>query len=313
MNLKTAIIYFCYNRKDHTALSLPKILEYCLDLPVFIFCDGPLNKQDEIMVNKVKYFVKDITSGIKQCNLYFRSKNYGLAKNIIHGVNQVFNQGFDSVIVLEDDCIPKTDYFSFMLNALDTYSNNEKIMHISGFGLPIKTINNSKAYITPYPCSWGWATWRNHWIKCNFNDEIEYEKLLSNGKLKKLFNWSGDAFSHFLKLQLDGRINSWLIRWYFHIFKHKGVCIWATKSKICNIGFDGSGQHNVKFDLYNQKDIDNLSHGEFESDMKFNLSIISEFRMFFNGPRIWDKLKTLIYLKTGLIFDKVKPILYYND
>ena len=74
----------------------------------------------------------------KNCKLIFRENNLGLADNIISGVNYVFSLGYDTVTVLEDDCVPQSNYFDYMECALRYYFNFENVMHISAFGMPLK-------------------------------------------------------------------------------------------------------------------------------------------------------------------------------
>jgi hypothetical protein len=313
-SIKIAVVYYSYNRSDKTKISLPKILEYRKDLPLYIFCDGPKTQSDK-EVSKVVNYVETTCSGQKKINATFRTTNLGLAVNVITGVNQIFKEGYDAVVVLEDDCIPKKDFFNFMITALNFYKKNDKVMHVSGFGIPLKNMPTEDSYVTPYPCSWGWGTWKENWEACNFNDGDYYSMILTNHELKDYFDWSGKSFSSFLDLQLNEKVNSWLIRWYAHIFKSKGVCVWSTISKIENKGFDGTGEHKVRFDRFNQKNDEIKGKFDFKNDLNFNINIIKEFRRFFMGPKYIDKLKTVIYIYTGLIFDKFKDhsSYYKND
>lgn len=313
MGIKIAVIYYCYNRLDHTKKSLPKIIEYKNSLPLFVFCDGAKNS-DEKAVNEVRDYVIQETDTLEKCKTIFRDTNFGLAPNVINGVNMVFDNGFDAIVVLEDDCVPKQDFFGYMLKALQFYNSYPNVMHISGFGIPLKTKMNKDSYITPYPCSWGWGTWKDKWQQCNFEDKEAYQKILSDESLIKLFDWSGKSFSYFLDLQLKGEVNSWLIRWYVHMFNKKGVSIWSTNSKLDNVGFDGTGEHKVRFDIFNQRRANIVKEYDFESNLAFKPSIIKEFRRYFMGPKIINKLKTILYIKTGIIFDRVKDISnYYNN
>jgi len=303
-NLKIAVVYYCYNRIDHTKKSLPKIFEYKKDLPLYIYCDGSKGGNG-IEIFAVRKYIEETTLNKEGVKVIFRNENLGLAPNVIKGVNEVFMDEFDAVIALEDDCVPKKDFFNFMVTALNFYKCHENVMHVSGFGLPLKNKPVEDYYITPYPCSWGWGTWKKHWKECDFEDIGLYNHILNESSLKNQFNWAGKSFSSFLTLQLNGQVNSWLIRWYVHIFKTKGVCIWATNSKLENIGFDGTGEHKVNFDRFNQKTVKEKNSFEFKSDIKFNLNTINEFRLFFMGPKIIDKVKTVIYLYTGIIIDKI--------
>jgi len=312
--IKIAVIYFCYNRVDHLKNSLPKILKFKKELPLFVFCDGP-KTHNKIKTSKVRDYVKQSIKDKGSCKIIFRENNFGLANNVISGVNEVFNLGYDAVTVLEDDCIPYSNYFNYMESTLNFYKNFENVMHVSGFGMPLRHKPLKDTYITPYPCSWGWGTWKSKWLACDFEDKAYYNKILSDINLVKIFNWSGKSFSYFLELQTKKEVNSWLIRWYAHIFKSKGVCVWARDSKLKNIGFDGSGQHKVKYDIYNQKELNNIELYDFqENTTNFNKDVIKQFRQFFMGPNLIDKVKTVLYLKTGLLFEKIGEVSkYYNN
>lgn len=303
-NINIAIVYYCYNRIDHTKRSLSKILEYREDHHLYIFSDAGKDESNQDVIDIRKY-IKDTTSGLDNITIILRNQNYGLSYNVINGISQVFENNFDAVIVLEDDCVPGIHFFNFMISSLNFYANNDGVMHISAFGLPLKQKFHQDYYFTPYPCSWGWGTWKKNWHACNFEDNILYNKILDDYAITKLFDWSGKSFSYFLSLYLNHKIDSWLIRWYVHIFKNKGLCLWAIDSKLENIGFDGSGAHKVRFDRFNQKNSIEKTEIIFKNDVNLNLKIISNFNQFFMGPKLIDKIKTMLYMYTGILFDKI--------
>ena len=303
-NINIAIVYYCYNRLDHTKRSLLKILEYRKDFHLYIFSDAAKDAANQDVID-VRRYLKNTTSSLDNTTIILRNKNYGLSSNVINGISQVFKDGFDAVIVLEDDCVPGSDFFNFMTNALNFYANNKDVMHLSAFGLPLKHKFNQDYYFTPYPCSWGWGTWKKNWFECNFEDNTLYNNILDDYSVKKQFDWSGKSFSYFLSLYLDNKIDSWLIRWYVHIFKNKGLCLWAIDSKLANIGFDGTGAHKVQFDRFNQKHITEKTEIIFKNDLILDLKIISNFKQFFMGPALLDKIKTMLYMYTGLLLDKI--------
>ena len=76
----------------------------------------------------------------------------------------------------------------------------------------------------------------------------------------------------------------------------------------------GSGQHKVKYDIYNQKHNNNSNIYEFQDNtLIFNKNVIKQCRQFFMGPSLIDKFKTLLYLKTGLLFERLdKGSKYYE-
>jgi hypothetical protein len=297
----TAVVFFCYNRPKKTKESLTKILEFKGALPVFVFSDGD-QKRLSAKVIEVRNILDECKHDIETTVL--RKKNHGLAQNVISGISFVFNKGFDSVIVFEDDCVPDASFFPFVNDALKTLRFNRKVMHISGFGLPMKFKPLKGYYYSPYPCSWGWATWKDRWDKCDFEDNRYYRQVLNNRELRDQFDWAGKSFSHFLKLQQNGAINSWLIRWYVHIFKNNGVSLWPTDTRLKNIGFDGSGIHQVSFDRFNQSTNHKIKRVKFDNEIKLDPYTITHFKQFFMGPMIINKIKTVLYNLTGIFFEK---------
>lgn len=299
--MDTAIILFVYNRPEHTQKVLNGLKNNKID-KLFVFCDGIRKPEEEPLVQQTIKMINDID----WCEVDFTisEKNKGLATSVIKGVSDIFSKGFDSVIVLEDDCIPDQHFINYMKSTLAYYKDTSEVMHVSGFGLPLKKYTSSDIYFTPYPCSWGWGTWAETWGKCDFNQQENYKELLGDKNKVREFNYSGEAFSEFLEMQLQGKVNSWLIRWYFYIFQNNGKCVWSYESHIRNAGFDGSGVHKNKIDRFNQKvsvrEYDKFTL-KFEEKISYNPKLIREFRRHFMGKKFLEKAKTSIYLLTGVI------------
>ncbi len=292
---------FVYNRPDKTKVLLDKIKEFKINR-FNVFSDGPKVNESDEPVKEIRKMIKKIDWA--DVSVFEQSVNLGLANSVISGVDKVFRSGFDEIIVLEDDCIPHSTFFPFMELALDRYKESLNVMHLSGFGLPLIQKNIDDGYFTPYPCSWGWATWKNRWENCNFNDLSNYKRILSDQYLRKEFDRPGAAFSEFLEKQLGGKIDSWLIRWYVHIFLKNGICLWAKNSHLVNRGFDGQGVHKVKFDRFNQ----NYKYRSIKiyftlpSPKEVSPQVMNEFRRYFMGSKLLERLKTLIYLVVKKVY-----------
>jgi glycosyltransferase involved in cell wall biosynthesis len=98
------IALFCFNRPIHlkkTLSSLKKIY-FLTKVNIYIFDDGAKTEKDLIDVDKVRNLVKNF-KWFKKKKSYLENKNFGLAKNIISGVNYVLKR--KKIIVLEDDLI----------------------------------------------------------------------------------------------------------------------------------------------------------------------------------------------------------------
>ena len=130
------IVFFAYNRPDHTRKSLLALSENTLapDSKLYIFCDGTPNGTSEENI-KNNNLVKAVLREKKWCGtveIIESSFNKGLAKSVIEGVGEVLNK-HGKIIVLEDDLMTSTYFLEYMNRGLDLYENDSKVAQISGF------------------------------------------------------------------------------------------------------------------------------------------------------------------------------------
>ena len=76
----------------------------------YIFLDGPRNKKDKILQKEIIFHIK--YNPYINLKLIRSSKNKGLAKSIMLGINYL-SKKFENIIILEDDCVPRKRVFSF--------------------------------------------------------------------------------------------------------------------------------------------------------------------------------------------------------
>jgi hypothetical protein len=172
-----------------------------------------------------------------------RQKNYGLAKSIITGVEELCER-FGRVIVLEDDLVVAPGFLEFMNRALDRYAESERVVQVSGFNFEVPELRgNSSALFLPFTVSWGWATWKRAWEKFDSSSQ-GWETLRNDADLRHRFNLNGSYdYATMLEQQMKGLRDSWAVRWYWTVFKANGLGLFPPVSLVTNTGFDGSGTH----------------------------------------------------------------------
>jgi len=240
------IILFVYNRLEHTkntieALKKNKLSEQS---QLYIYSDGAKDENETTKVKEVRKYIHQIT-GFKKINIIERNKNYGLSQSVICGVDEViFEHG--KAIVLEDDLVTTADFLTYMNNALEQYKTSSKVYGISGYSFlnPKYQSKILTAYFLPFTSSWAWATWSSKWEKLDL-DAKGWERLRWDIFLRRKFNYYNSYnFYRLIKMQmLKKNIDSWAIRWYWSIFREKGLILYPSCSKATNRGFDGSGTH----------------------------------------------------------------------
>ncbi|KAA6316540.1 hypothetical protein EZS27_033165 [termite gut metagenome] len=98
--------------------------------------------------------------------------------------------------------------------------------------------------------SWGWATWDKSWKHFNPNGQALLKEL-ETGKLTRTFDFNGAyRFTRMLRRQIEGKNNSWAIRWNASLFVKDILSLNAGRSLVQNTGFDGSGTNCGSGGLY---------------------------------------------------------------
>ncbi|QFY62017.1 glycosyltransferase [Rhizobium grahamii] len=254
---KTPVAIFVFKRPQHTARMLEALARNpeLAELPLFIFCDGARREDEKAAVEATRSIVRDFAHPAK--TVVERETNSGLAASIIEAVsNLCSNHG--RVIVLEDDLVVSNGFLGFMLKALDRYENDPQVMQVSGHAFPVESFGDTDPVLfLPFISSWGWATWDRAWSA--FDTKAEgWQALLLDRALARSFDIGGVyPYSAMLAAQMEGRIDSWAIRWNWSVFRSQGCVVYPPVSLVTNVGFDGSGTHrsaNAKFEAQSVAD-----------------------------------------------------------
>ena len=298
----TAVIIILYNRPIHTLRLFESIIK-AKNYNKFnfkIFCDGPKNLSDQNKIKKIKKIIHQFKNQIN-LNLCFRKKNLGLKKNIIMSLNYVF-KSHDKAIILEDDLVLNKNFFIFMSKALQKYKNSKKIFQISGYSYPIK--NTKYHYFLSLTSCWGWGITSQNWKDfSNFysNENMllsSYKKIKQSKKLKSNFNYK-NTYNYFSMLEnnFKNKINSWGIVFYLYLFLNQKLTLFPNASLIKNNGFDGTGNHKSKNNLFNS-DVKNINLDNFPNKIvESSIHRLKVENFFKKNLSLYAKIKKIIYEK----------------
>jgi hypothetical protein len=205
---------------------------------LFIYADGAKDNTQQEAVNEVRNYIRSI-QGFKQVTLMERNENWGLARNIIDGVTTQVNR-YGKVIVLEDDLVVAPYFLQFMNDALEVYKDEPKVGHIQACDFT-QDSSIPTTFLIKWTGSWGWATWDRAWKYFNPNGK-ELLQELEERKLTRIFDFNGKyGFTRMLRRQIEGKNNSWAIRWNASLFLKDILSLNVGRSLVQNEGFDGSG------------------------------------------------------------------------
>ena len=289
--MKTGIALFVYNRPGH-AQEVLKGLQKNKIPKLYIFSDGIKDEKDRESVGKVRKLIDSIDWC--ETEIIKNKENKGLANSIVYGVNYVLER-HTRIIVLEDDCVPSDNFIAFMEKCFNKYENNEKVMNVTGYSLPIKIPDNYPydIYFSYRSSSWGWGTWRRAWKYFDRNKSILSE-IEKSSNLRKKINRAGEDLIPMLKNQINGKLDSWAVFWSINIIKYDGVCVNPVKSKIKNIGYDSTGTHCGSSNRYEVKTInENINLLNLPGDIIIDNEILNSYKKFFHIS-LKSKLKKAI-------------------
>ena len=234
------ILLFVYNRPEHTRRCIESLLRNPLvsESNLFIYADGAKDCTQQEAVNEVRSYIRTL-QGFKQITLIERSENWGLARNIIDGVTSQVNR-YGKVIVLEDDLVVAPYFLTFMNEALEIYKDEPKVGHIQACDFT-QDPSLPDTFLIKWTGSWGWATWDRAWKHFNPNGQELLHELEAR-KLTHTFDFNGKyGFTRMLRRQIEGKNNSWAIRWNASLFLKDILSLNVGRSLVQNEGFDGSG------------------------------------------------------------------------
>ena len=262
------VVLFVYNRLDHTMNVIESLKNNILadDTDLYVFSDAAKTEKAQNSVGAVREYIRktDWRKNFRNVTVVEAEENKGLAKSIIGGVTGVLKK-YGKVIVIEDDLVLSPHFLQYMNGALEYYQDAPEVWSISGYSFPMKSLKRYEhdVFYSYRGTSWGWATWLDRWEMTDW-DVKDFPKLMSDKEWQKRFNRGGNDLTQMLKAQMEGRINSWAIRWVFAQSNLEMYTVYPKHSYILNDGCDGSGTHVGNTDDY----ITDIEHSKLDCNFE---------------------------------------------
>jgi hypothetical protein len=298
MNKLSPIVLFVYNRPEHTKKTVQALKknELVNESQLYVFSDGPKNEENVNKVNEVRNIIKKIDS-FDGVEIVERNRNLGLANSVITGVTEVINK-HGKVIVLEDDIVTSPAFLVYMNKLLDVYKDKKRVYSVTGYNFPLNIMKIPDnypydIYFHPRAASWSWGTWKDRWDKADWEVK-DFKNFKKDKDLQEEFNRGGGDMARMLIQQMEGKIDSWAIRWCYTLFKNNAYCVYPVKSYINNIGLDNTGVHCGKSAKYYNKNLKNSAKDIFyPGKITPDSVIVSNFKKIFNS-NFKNKMKYLL-------------------
>ena len=234
------VLLFVYNRPAHVRRTVEALRANLLaaESDLYVYSDAAKDESSLEAVREVRTYVRHI-DGFRSVTVVERPQNWGLARNIIDGVTTHVSRA-GRVIVLEDDLITAPYFLTFMNDALEVYKDEPRVGHIQACDFT-QDPSLPDTFLIRWTGSWGWGTWARAWKHFNPDGRALLNELLAR-KLDRTFDFDGTyGYTRMLRRQIEGKNNSWAIRWNASLFLRGILSLNVGRSLVQNEGFDGSG------------------------------------------------------------------------
>lgn len=238
------VVIYTYNRLEHfkkTILALQENYLAC-DTDIFVASDGGKDELAKIRVQEIRNYVDSI-GGFRSVNPIYHQENVGVVRSV-QIAEQLILSGYDRLITLEDDIVTSKNFLDFINAGLDFYEASDQAFTIAGYCPPVKIAQGYQfdSWSSPWHSPWGYGIWKSKYesIDVEFNPFQEIKRRKSKYDFLKAH---GDFFIETLDRDARGLMIAGDARIAGQMLLKGSYTVIPCKSKVQNIGMDGSGVH----------------------------------------------------------------------
>lgn len=297
MNNSAPVVIYTYTRLDHLKKTIAALQanHLALETDIFVVSDGPKDEAAKKLVNDLRNYVDSI-DGFNAVNRIYREKNVGVFQSVLMAERPILSD-YGKLITMEDDIVTSANFLDFINAGLNYYESSGDVYAVSGYCHPIKFPINPRfdSWKSPWFCPWGYGIWKKKYdmIDVEMNPLNEIKKIESKYHyLKKHGNFflgALEADAKKLAVVADARVCAQMLLLGLNT-------VMPSKSKVFNIGLDGSGVHCPRSKKYDVS-LDNGIQREFtfySGSLDVNRYEVKQYFKFMNGNYIYRIRRDLI-------------------
>lgn len=304
-DLDSPVCMFIFNRPEPTRQVFERIRK-AKPPRLYVVADGPRDdvEGEAETCREARAVTEDVDW---DCEVYrnFAPDNYGIKQRFVTGLEWLFKHEPEAII-LEDDCVPSSDFFRFCDTMLERYRDDERIWDVTGTNY----LETWKPQTADYHFShlggiWGWATWRRSWKEYDpemtlWEDDEVRDRLRDVLANRSLTAYAETVYSRTYR----GLIETWDYQWGFAKQINSGLSVVPAKNLISNIGF-GEGATNT---TEQDRTLANVPTHEltFPLEDPPSIAVDREYDMTYLRRRtsVWERIPSLRRLTNRLLLNK---------
>jgi hypothetical protein len=245
MNFSTPVAFIIFNRPDTTEKVFQAIRQ-ARPQKLLVIADGPRADRPgeaekcaatRAIIDRVDWECEVLTN--------YSEANLGCKARVSSGLDWVFSE-VEEAIILEDDCLPHPDFFTFCQDMLNRYRNDNHVMHIGGNNFHPHLPIQEGYHFSKYTYIWGWASWRRAWKA--YDVTIQSWRVAAQANESFINQNFSDVYERKYWMErfnavAAGEIDTWDYQWSYACWKQNGISIVPAKNLVSNIGFGADATH----------------------------------------------------------------------
>lgn len=169
----------------------------------------------------------------------FLPTNQGCALHVLSSIDWAF-ESVEELIVLEDDCIPSSDFFVYVKDGLEVMRRQPDIALICGTQHSPSELSQDQYYKSKYSLTWGWATTRNSWQELRssmINAAMNFPLGICDLDFERIYWREGSRRAY------EGFVDVWDTPLVNHLRVSSKYALLPKENLVMNVGNDSAATH----------------------------------------------------------------------
>ena len=214
-------------------------------MDVWAWVDGPRTPAEAEQTAAVASLLRH-QSWPGDFHLRENTSNHGVANAVPAALEWIFAHR-DEVVVLEDDCVPTPEFFTFVDLMLERYRSDPTVALVCGTRIAPPSFNQlTHPYdFSIFPLIWGWATWRSRWQHYRhdirgWQERVSVRRLAAQGGLLHAWDW----YRLFNSVATDHPW-SWDYQLTYMLWSRQELALIPPIDLVRNVGFGELASHTA--------------------------------------------------------------------
>lgn len=240
--MRAPVLLVIYKRPDLTARAL-EVIASAMPSRLLVAADGPRSASEAEACVRTRAVVDGFRGSCEVVTNY-ADVNLGCGVRVHTAISWAL-AAHEEIVVLEDDCLPNSSFFRFCDEMLETYRDDERIMHVSGDNFVGPELSGPYSYyFSRYTHASGWATWRRAWRHFDWS-VARWPELKRAGLLKTLFDdpYERGYWTEVYDRLAEGDREIWDYQWNLAMWSQAGLAALPAVNLVKNDGWGPDATH----------------------------------------------------------------------